>query len=197
MNPVTPVLPTLIVNRPFMKAFLASDPPCCALGLVAVENQRRGFLALRTNPAIPSNIADGGLNFGHALYGNPRFETIQFGFEFYGYETYNVTINPNNPIAQAVMQAMIRSGDYFFFTVDEQNSRVTAFRSDIGQSCLTNLIENWERIQASTTTEIDYRRARLSFAQNPDPPGILMEWVCWEDINYLDLTQDYIALKPS
>lgn len=197
MNPVSPVLPTLTVNRPFMKAFLASDAPCFALGLVEVQNRQRGFLVLRTNPAIPPDIADGGLNFGHALYGNPRFETIQFSFEFYGYETYNVLINPNNAIARAVLQAMIGSGDFFFFAVDVQNSSVIAFRTDIGQNCLTNLSADWDRIQASATSEIDYRRARMGFAQNPDPPGILMEWVCWEDINYLDLTQDCIALTPS
>ena len=197
VNLARSMLPTLTVNRPFMQEFLASEPPCCALGLVAVDGQTSGFIALRTNPAIPSDVMDNGMEFGHALLGNERYEIVQFGFEFYGYGTYTVLINPNNAIAQTVMKSMLDSGDYFFFAMDATTGAVTAFRSEIGERTLQNLVTYWERIEASTTTEMDYRRACRSFALNPDPPSLLMEWVCRENIDYLDLSQDCLDMKPS
>jgi len=46
------LLPTLTVNRPFMRAFLAADPPCFALGMVEERQRQSGFLALRTAEII-------------------------------------------------------------------------------------------------------------------------------------------------
>ena len=111
MSPVPPVLPTLTVNRSFMEVFLAAARPCCALGLVDVQNQPCGFVALRPEPAIPPHVSATGFKFGHTLYGNNQFEVVHFSFEFYGYQTYNVLINPNNGIAQVVLQRMLERGD--------------------------------------------------------------------------------------
>ena len=81
---------------------------------------------------------DNGLEFGHTLLGNDRYEVVQFGFEFYGYGTYTVLINPNNAIARAVMKAMLDSGNYFFFAMGADTGAVTAFRSEIGERTLQN-----------------------------------------------------------
>jgi hypothetical protein len=196
MGTVPPVLPTLTVNRSFMQAFIAADRPCCALGMVEIEQRQCAFLALRPDVAIPSYATDSGFNFGHTLYGDSTFEVIHFSFEFYGFQTYNVLINPNNPIVRSVLQSMIESGDFFFFAVDERSGSVTAFRTDIGRNTLTNLTENWERIQNSTTTELQYHWIRTKFAKKPDPNGLLMHWVCGDHIDYLDLTKDRLEMKP-
>jgi hypothetical protein len=196
MSPVAPTLPTLTLNRTFMQAFIAADTPCCALGILEVQRRRCGFLALRPDKAIPPDVSADGFSFGHSLYGNRRFEVIHFGFEFYGFQTYNVLINPNNPIAQAVLQTMLESGDYFVFVLDAHKGSATAFRTDLGQHLLTNLTADWDRIQKSTTTERQYHQALSHFAENPEPPGIMLNWVCQDDINYLDLTQDRIDLNP-
>ncbi|MGE3350074.1 MAG: hypothetical protein AB7I35_21815 [Ramlibacter sp.] len=37
--------PALVVNRLFMQAFLAAEPPCLALGLVEERQQLCGMLA--------------------------------------------------------------------------------------------------------------------------------------------------------
>ena len=192
-----PPLPTLTVNRSFMRAFLAADRPCCALGMVEVQNRQCAFLALRPDVPIPSHVTDRGFNFGHSLYGDSTHEVIDFAFEFYGFQTYNVLINPNNPIAQSVLHSMIESGDFFFFTLDEPSGNVTAFRSEIGKDTLANLTNNWERIQGSTTTEIQYYWTRAHFAKKPEPKGLLMNWVCGDNIDYLDLTQDRLEMKPT
>jgi hypothetical protein len=51
---------------------------------------------LRPAEVIPPEISGLGFNFGHALLGTTEFEVIQFVFHFYGFETYNMLVNPNN-----------------------------------------------------------------------------------------------------
>lgn len=195
INP--PDLPTLTVNRSFIKEFIKSQQPCCALGFVEVQNRQCAFIALRPENPIPSHVTNQGFAFGHALIGNRNFEVIQFVFDFYGFQTFNVLLNPNNPIVQSVLQIMIEDGDYFFFTLDQSSGSVTAFRSEIGKDILTNLADNWERIQQSTTTDDQYLQAAIHFVNNPDPKGELLQWVCTENIDYLDLTQDRLEMKPA
>ena len=197
MSIVPPVLPILTVNRSFIQAFITAPAPCCAIGLVEVENRQCGFLALRPQTTIPPEVSEDGFNFGHSLYGNSKFEIIHFGFEFYGFQTYNVLINPNNAIVQSVLQAMIEGNDYFFFSLDEQSGSATAFRSDLGEDNLFNLKNDWQRIQGASTTEHQYRQALSTFAKKPHPPGVLLNWVCGDDINYLDLTSDRLDLTPA
>jgi hypothetical protein len=48
-----------------------------------------------------------------------------------------------------------------------------------------------------TTTEAQYHRALTSFADNPEPEGILLHWVCRDNIDYLDLTTDRLELTPA
>ena len=152
------MLPTLTVNGTFMREFISADAPCFALGLVEDGKRRCGFVALRPGKTIPQEVSNRGFRFGHCLLGNDDFEVVHFAFEFYGFETYNALINPNNPLARAVLTTMAESGDYFFFALDS-NERATAFRSDIGQGALMMLKDNLARILGSTTTEAQYDKA--------------------------------------
>jgi hypothetical protein len=77
-----------------MRDFMAEESPCFALGLVEERKQTCGFLALRPAEVIPPEISGLGFNFGHALLGTTEFEVIQFVFHFYGFETYNMLVNP-------------------------------------------------------------------------------------------------------
>lgn len=197
MSTPSPDLPTLTVNRSFIEEFIAAQQPCCALGLVEVQTQQCAFVALRPETAIPSHITDQGFAFGHALIGNSKFEVIHFGFDFYGFQAYNVLLNPNNPIVQKVLQTMMESGDYFFFTLDPSSGSVTAFRSEIAKDTLINLTNNWQRIQQSTTTDSQYLQAVIHFVKNPNTKGKLLQWVCSDNIDYLDLSQDRLELKPT
>ena len=178
-----------------MREFLSADAPCFALGLVEEGKRWYGFVALRPGKAIPREVSDLGFRFGHSLFGNANFEVVHFGFEFYGFETYNALVNPNNPLARAVLETMVESGDYFFFALDS-NKSVTAFRSEIGEDNLIMLKINLARIRASTTTEAEYNRAVASFTRNPEPPGPLLRWVCRED-EYLNLAHDRLQLTPA
>ena len=107
MRNMNSVLPTLIVNSQLIRDFMAAPVPCCALGLVEEGNRSYSFLALRPHVPIPSGITAAGFNFGHALLGNSDFEVIQFAFEFYGFETYHVLLNPSNSVVQTVVNSMM------------------------------------------------------------------------------------------
>ena len=91
---VYPFLPKLTMNGQFIRDFIAAESPCFALGLVEERKQQCGFLALRPAGVIPPEISGLGFNFGHALLGTTEFEVIQFVFHFYGFETYNMLVNP-------------------------------------------------------------------------------------------------------
>lgn len=195
MSEVYPLLPRLTVNRQFMSAFIAADTPCFALGMVEERKKQCGFLALRPDKVIPAEVSNVGFRFGHSLLGTSQFEVVHFAFEFYGFEIYNVLINPNNPLVQAVLTAMVESRDYFFFVLSS-NGSATAFRSEIGEENLAGLKTNLPRIQRSTTTDMQYRKAVAQFERNPDPAGTLLDWVCRDNIEYLDLTKDRLDLNP-
>jgi len=185
----------LVVNRFFMQEFLAAETPCFALGMVEERQRLCGMLALRFDEAIPAALADGGFEFGHALFGNATFAVLHLVFAFPGFQTYNVLINPNNLLVQAVLRTMLDDGDYFFFALNAQG-HVTAFRADIGSEGLAVLRANRARLQSSTATEGQYQQALTSFAAHPDPAGILLHWVCRDNVAAVDLTTNRMALMP-
>jgi hypothetical protein len=190
------LLPKLTTNRQFVNDFLGAKAPCFALGMVEERQQTLGLLALRPPKAIPQDVMDPGFNFGHTLLGNADFEVVHFAFEFYGFATFNVLLNPNNPLVRAVLAKMIDRSEYFFLAVMPDQG-VTAFRSDIGQKNLTVLKDNWARIQGSTTNDVQYQKALREFQEHPYPPGQILSWVCREKLEYLDLTKDRMALTPT
>jgi len=192
---VTPLLPRLTVNRRFIDEFVSAATPCCALGVVEERKRQCGLIALRPDKLIPEHITDGGFCFGHTLLGTAEYEVVHFAFHFYGFGTYNVLVNPNNPLVQAVLTMMVTSGDYFFFELNAVGS-VTTFRSEIGQEDFAVLKTNLPRIQQSRTTDTQYRKTVSAFMRNPDPPGTLLDWVCRDKAEYLDLTKDRLDLTP-
>jgi hypothetical protein len=196
MADARPKLPELAVNRPFMSAFLAEDPPCLALGVVEEGANRCALVALRLNRALPRQVSAGGFSFGHALFGSGTWKVVHFAFAFYGFATYNVLINPSDPVAQSVLEAMVTSGDYFFFALDGDR-RAMAFRSSIGRDNLAGLKANMHRIRGSATTDAQYRQAVAEFSRRPEPPGTLLSWVCRGQPEYLDLEQDRLVLRPA
>ena len=196
MSAGNPVRPALVVNRRFMQAFLAADPPCMALGMVEVQQQLCGMLALRLDEAIPTAIADRGFEFGHALFGTTTFAVLHLVFAFPGFQTYNVLINPNNLVVQAVLRTMLDDGDYFFFALQPQG-QVTAFRAELGRDGLAVLRANRARLQTSLTTDAHYQQALTAFAAHPEPPGVLLPWVCRATVAALDLTTDRLTVTPA
>jgi hypothetical protein len=196
MNARRPTLPKLTVNRQFMVEFTAAPTPCLGLGLVEVEDSQCALVALHLDQALPPEVSAAGFAFGHALFGSADWEVVHFAFEFYGFATYNVLINPGDPVVRTVLSTMVETGDYFFFALTADN-RVTAFRSGIAPNNLAGLKANMARIQGSATTDAQYHQAVSQFRKRPVPPGPLLTWVCRENEDYLDLEQDPLVLSPA
>jgi hypothetical protein len=191
-----PMLSALTVNRSFMHAFIEASAPCFALGLVEEQGRPYGFLALRPEEDIPPELSASGFRFGHSLYGSSRFEVRHLAFEFDGFQAYNVLLNPSNALVRTVLDIMVEGGDYFFFALSE-SGHVAAFRTQIGQETLSQVRANLCRIRQSTTTESQYELARCAFEENPESQGVLLHWVCRDNIDYLDLSEDRLDLTPA
>lgn len=189
-------LPELILNRRFIEDFVHAEAPCFALGLVEEHGKACGFLALRPEKDMPPEVTGAGFNFGHCLHSYKDFEVVQFVFEFYGYKSYNALVNPNNSIVRTVLSTMTESADYFFFAMNPSGG-VTAFRSGLEEDNLAGLKTNLSRIEGSTTNDLQYQKALINFKKNPQPDGILLNWVCRENEEYLDLMRNRLELTPA
>ena len=194
---MTTALPELAVNRSFMAEFIEAEPPCFALGLVEVEGTRCAMVALRPEQALPSRATAGGFRFGHALLGAADWEVVHFVLEFYDFATFHALVNPSDPVARQVLSTMVDTGDYFFFAIHADRRGTTAFRSGLGPDSLANLRTNMDRIERSTTSEAQYRRAMAQIGRRPEPPGTLLTWVCRGNADHLDLAQDRLVLRPT
>ena len=82
MSNVHPLMPKLIVNRQFIQDLCDAEKPCFAMGLVEERRRPCGFLGLRLNEAIPTEVTNLGFGFGHGLHGSSAFEVIFFSFRF-------------------------------------------------------------------------------------------------------------------
>lgn len=190
------LLPRLTINRRFVEDFLLADVPCFAMGMIEERRTPHGLLALRTAETIPSEVSQGGFSFGHTVFGASEFEVLHFAFDFYNFQTFNVLVNPNNPIVRTVLNMMLESGEYFFFAISPSGP-VTAFKSQMQQDNLLGIKANLRRIKGSQTTDPQYARAISSFAKSPEPPGTMLNWVCRDNVEYLDLTGDTMELNPT
>ena len=61
--------PTLTISRAFMTDFVEAQPPCFVLGMIDIEGDQTGFLAMRTKEPMPAQAKAAGFNLGHALLG--------------------------------------------------------------------------------------------------------------------------------
>ena len=91
---------------------------------------------------------------------------------------------------------MIESGEYFFFAISPSGA-VTTFKTELQQDNLSGIKANLYRIKGSKTTDRQYAKAIASFIENPQPAGTMLNWVCRDNLKYLDLAGDTIELNPA
>jgi len=188
-------LPELILNRAFMLDFADAEAPCFALGLVEADGQETGFLAMRPDKSISSEMLAGGIAFGHRLSEIHGETLCQFVFNIYGFAQYSALVNPAHPMVRQVLETMLARRDYFFFILNP-DGRASAFRSDLGEENLAGLRDNLPAMQRATTSKDAYEAGVKAFRRASDPPGTLLTWVCRNNPNYLDLDTDPMVLPP-
>ncbi|MBT9504984.1 hypothetical protein [Rhodoferax sp.] len=187
------LLPRLTLHRQFAEDLWAAKAPCFALGMVEERQEPMGLLALRPPKAMPKEAMALGFNFGHALVGNADFEVVQLFFEFYGFATYSVLLNPSNPLVQKVLSHMLTSKQYFFLAI-APDATVTAFRAEFGADRLADLREHWPRLQNSRTNDLQYQKAVRTIQKQTQAPDALLTWVCRDHVDCLDPRKDPLEL---
>ena len=195
MGEVHNFLPRLTVNKLFIQDLMAASTPCFALGCVEERGARSGFIALRPEEPIPQSSTGQGFNFGHSVLGIEGSPVLHFGFEFYGHRVYHGLVIPGNPLIQAIIDTMLETKDYFFFAINPDQT-ATAFRSQLEYNNLAGLKTNREQFSSESCTPDQYELAVKKFTEKPDPPGQVMEWVCRNNWDYLDLTKHRLDLNP-
>ena len=196
MTNIYPLLPKLTLNRRFVHDFLDASEPCCAVGVIEERKQVLPLLALRPGVTLPNHITAHGFEFGHSVLGDNDYEIVQFAFEFRGFATYHVLLNPNDPAVCEILLRMVEQRSYFIIAIDS-DQLVTTFRADFGEATLTGLINQLPRLMRSTTSGARYNKVLAQFRRRPEPPGHVLEWVCHGDLSYLDLTKDRMELTPT
>ena len=186
--------PLLTINRGFMAAFADEDAPCLAPAIVEMEGSRCALIALRLSEPIPNSISGAQFEFGHALLGTKTWEVVHFVFSFSGFLTFHVLLNPSNPIFQAVLAIMVETGNYMIFALDSDHAAL-AFRAPIDGESLAGLKGNLKRLRNSRTTEAQYRSALTYFEQDPQPPGVMLSWVCRSEKGALEPQRDPLVLR--
>ena len=189
------LLPRLTLHRQFAEDLWAAKAPCFALGMVEERQEPMGLLALRPPKAMPKEAMALGFNFGHTLVGNADFEVVQLFFEFYGFATYSVLLNPNNPLVKQVLSHMLASKQYFFLAL-APDATVTAFRAEFEADRLAGLREHWPRLQNSRTNDLQYQKAVKVIQKQTQDPDALLTWVCRDHVDCLDPRKDPLELTP-
>jgi hypothetical protein len=151
---------------------------------------------LRPGVTLPDHVTARGFEFGHSVLGDSDYEIVQFAFEFRGFATYHVLLNPNDPAVCEILRRMVEQRNYFIITIDPDR-HITTFRADVGEAVLTGLIDHLPRLMRSTTSGARYEKALAQFRRRMELPGHVLEWVCHGDLSYLDLTKDRMELTPT
>lgn len=91
---------------------------------------------------------------------------------------------------------MVNTQDYYFFAINPDQS-VTAFRSRLQTTDLVGLRTTLQHFQQVTCLPSQYDKTVAAFKRNPSPPGQVMEWVCRDNEDYLDLIHHRLEMAPS
>jgi hypothetical protein len=129
---VYPLLPKLALNRRFVRDFLDAAEPCCALGVIEERKQASPLLALRPGVVLPDHCTEHGFELGHSVLGDSKYEIVHFAFEFGGFATYNVLLNPSDPLVRAVLWRMVDQGCYFVLAIGPDQQVTVATQNDVG-----------------------------------------------------------------
>ena len=190
------LLSPLTVSRDFIREFIDAAAPCFAMGMVEIEGHQTGFLALRPDRTIPRDVMAHGFRFGHGLIGTSDYTICQFVFQFYGFATFQALVNPAKPTVKAILRQMVEQDDYVFFAVGSDHG-ATSFRSEPSGGDIAGLKANMPMIEAATTTDRQYLQGCESFSRNPEPRGTIVEWVCRDNPEFLDLTANPLVMEPA
>lgn len=185
--------PQLTTNSRLMRDFIALTTPRCALGLLEENGAIGAFFAVCPTQTIRARDARVTFSHGHAIWGWPGREVLQFGFTFFEHFTLNVLVNPANVAVQRALTVMLARRHYFVIAIRPEH-RPTVFRADLTRDSFERLTAFGRRAHCSAATETEYQDIVKQFRKKPTPQGEVLEWVCRDDVEYLDLAHNRIDM---
>ncbi len=185
---VITLLPPLVFNEKFLKAFVEIEPPCAALGIVEVRGEERGFISIKTEQHI--NGA-GGFDLGTQLLGSEEFTMLHLIFNFGHEAMLDVLLNLNAPVAKRVMALWKETGEYFFFAFNDGG--MVAFNNKIGQQWHDDNYFNFT--DKASNSIFQFSRAEERFKNSDIPYGEYLAMVFQENTDFLDLTKNRFEMK--
>ena len=73
---------------------------------------------------------------------------------------------------------------------------VTSFGATLEDSDLVGLKANLERFRQVTCMPAQYEKIVDAFSKNPSPPGQILNWVCRDNKDYLNVDEYPLTLTP-
>lgn len=196
MSNVHSILPALTMNRLLIQDLMNEEAPCFAMGQVRIKGDTTGFIAVRPQEAVPEMSSQQGFSFGHSVIGLEDSPVLHFAFNFYDHCVYHGLVNPGNPIVQSVLNLMIETGNYMFFSINPDQT-ATSFGAKLPDKDFVGLKSNLERFKMMSCLPTQYEKNVEAFSRNPSPPGEMLNWVCRDNPEYLDLDGYPMEINPA
>ena len=184
----------LTLNERFLRAFMAAEAPCAALGLVEEAGQAKGFVAARIDERLPMAAAQSGFDVGYELIGTARYPLMHFILNFQSLPPYDILLNPNNPVVRKVVEVMRETAQYFFFLFEAGS--MVAFHRHMDAPSLYWFNTYGGVVNTATTTPEAYERGlQRCIEEERFLHGRLLDWVCREERAALDLQTDRFEVR--
>jgi len=185
--------PRLTTNGRLIRDFIALPTPRFALGLMEENGAVSAFFAVCPTRTVRGRGARIPFAHGHAIWGWQGREVLQFGFTFFELFTINVLVNPANIEVRRALAVMLARRHYFVIAIRPEH-RPIVFRADLARDSFELLTAFGHRAHCSTTTEAEYQDIVTQFRKKPTPQGEVLEWVCRDDAEYLDLSHNRVDI---
>ncbi len=176
----------LVLNEKFMHEFTAAEPPCFGMGYLEINGEVNGFFALRPVQSInPADCYD--TRFDHSQIQKAHNTISALTFEFGASEdSYDVLLNPESPVIHAVLETMIRTQRSVMLLFN--GNAIASSHMKLAGNNLNVIKKILEAQQGITCSEETYDEIHQILSGDRGVHNILMQWVCRNDMTYLDLS---------
>ena len=188
---VITLLPSLIFNGTFLESFVNETPSCAALGIVEIRGEKKGFLAINTEPLADSTTQNG-FDLGIQFLGKTDFLTLHLILNFNQDCIFDVLLNLNAEVSKSVLRLWEQTGDYFFFLINNGGG-LTAFSQDISSAWYDN--KYFDIIAKAKNSKSQYDKAVKDFKNKNMGHGMFLDYIYQNNIEYLDLEENRFEVK--
>lgn len=197
----TTSLPNVVLNERLLSDLILAKAPCFALGYVEHQGGLVGCFVFRPDETIPVDLTEQNIHVAHSLMTIGDAPILELTFRFHERTSYSGLINPGNPFVQDVLTMMLEMEEYFFFTLNPDNS-VMAFRAQYCLQTMLNIktdlagLDVFEAMGFDRDCSVEqYEEAVQRHAETLQSPGRPMTWTCRDNADYLDMRKNRLEIE--